>query len=106
MPAMEMIPERRSLVAQAVEILRASIKDGEWERHLPTEAQLRERMQVGRNTVRAALAVLEKEGWITPGRPGRRREVLRRRRGVRPGREPPGRLRCWRRMRWSGRAHR
>ncbi len=59
---MDMIPQRRSLVAQTVEILRGMIQNGEWDTHLPTEAQLQERMQVGRNTVRAALEVMEKEG--------------------------------------------
>ncbi len=54
------------------------IQDGEWDTTLPTEAQLKERMQVGRNTVRAALAVLTKEGLISDGQPGLRRKILKR----------------------------
>ena len=74
---MDFIPERRSLVAQTVGILRGAIRSGEWEELLPTEAQLRQRMQVGRNTVRGALAILQREGWISPGRPGCRRRILK-----------------------------
>lgn len=75
---MEIIPKRNSLVAQTTQVLREMIQSGEWDTHLPTEAQLKDRMQVGRNTVRAALAVLTKEEWIADGRPGLRREILKR----------------------------
>lgn len=71
-----MIPERNSLVEQSTKILRQMIFDGEWDTQLPTEAQLKDRMQVGRNTVRAALAVLTKEGVISEGQPGMRRRIL------------------------------
>lgn len=74
---MEIIPKRNSLVAQTTEILRKMIQDGEWKTQLPTESQLKARMQVGRNTVRAALAILTKEGWISEGQPGVRREILK-----------------------------
>lgn len=73
---MEIIPERQSLVAQTAQILRQMIFDGEWGSQLPTEAQLKARMQVGRNTVRAALVVLTKEGILSEGQPGIRRTIL------------------------------
>lgn len=66
------------MVAQTADILRQRILSGEWEALLPTEVQLKDRMQVGRNTVRAALAVLTKEGLISEGQSGSRREILKR----------------------------
>ena len=75
---MEAIPKRSSLVAQTAQILRDLIQAGEWGTYLPAEAHLKDRMQVGRNTVRAALEILAKEGWISERRTGCRREILRR----------------------------
>ncbi|WP_343948204.1 GntR family transcriptional regulator [Nonomuraea longicatena] len=43
---------------------------------LPSEANLRRRYGVGRNTVRRALAVLEEDGWVW-GSQGARRTVRR-----------------------------
>jgi DNA-binding LacI/PurR family transcriptional regulator len=80
---MDMIPKRNSLVAQTAQVLRDLIQAGEWDTYLSTEKQLKDRMQVGLNTIRAALEILTKEGWISEGKAGRRREIINR-----GGREP------------------
>ena len=72
------------MVAQTAQVLRDLIQAGEWDTYLSTELQLKDRLQVGRNTIRAALEILTKEGWISEGKTGgRRREILNR-----SGREP------------------
>ena len=71
------IPRRRSLVAQTVDFLRAGISDRHWETVLPGERELCRNLQIGRNTLRRALAELEAERWIGAGGSGRRRRVLR-----------------------------
>ncbi len=58
------IPQRSSLVAQAAERLREGIHNGEWSQRLPSEVALCNRLQVSRRTLRAALAVLERESFI------------------------------------------
>ena len=81
---MDLIPKRNSMVAQTAQVLRDLIQAGEWDTYLSTELQLKDRLQVGRNTIRAALEILAKEGWISEGKTGgRRREILNR-----SGREP------------------
>lgn len=58
------IPQRPSLVAQVVEILRRGIRTGEWTEYLPSERELGDRLQVSRPTVRAALGILGRERLI------------------------------------------
>lgn len=53
------------------------IRSGKLRQKLPGERELAARLHVGRDTLRAALAALEKEGWISEGTHGRRREVLK-----------------------------
>lgn len=55
--------------------LRQRLLRGDWPQLLPSEMQLAQELQVGRNTVRAALAVLEDEGLLRSA-VGRRREVI------------------------------
>jgi LacI family transcriptional regulator len=58
------LPRRLSLVAQTAGILKKEIEAGAWPEWLPGERQLCETLQVSRNTLRAALALLKKERLI------------------------------------------
>ena len=69
------LPRRPSLPLEAASFLREQIVRGNWPRMLPGEMELARELQVGRNTIRAALAVLEKEGLVRTAS-GRRREVV------------------------------
>jgi DNA-binding LacI/PurR family transcriptional regulator len=71
---MKRLPQRTSLAAQTAEVLREVIASGQWPHWLPGELELMQRMHVSRVTLRAALAVLERENLITGGQ-GKRREV-------------------------------
>lgn len=55
--------------------LRDRMARGDWTRVLPGEIELARELKVGRNTIRAALAVLEKEGLVRTAT-GKRREVM------------------------------
>ncbi len=83
-----LIPQRRSLVEETIEVLAGQIAAGAYGGVLPAERTLCERLQVGRNTVRAALHKLESDGWIAAGEPGKRRRILRRKRKRRRGTKP------------------
>lgn len=72
---MKKLPQRVSLVAQTVAILREAIAEGQWPRWMPGELELCRRLTVSRVTLRHALAELEREKIISSGQ-GRRREVL------------------------------
>ena len=72
---MQPLPQRTSLVAQTAQLLREAIAAGDWARLLPGELELTRRLHIGRVTLRAALAELEREKLITSGQ-GRRREIL------------------------------
>jgi DNA-binding LacI/PurR family transcriptional regulator len=69
------LPRRSSLPVEVVRCLRERLTRGDWVRLLPGELELARELQVGRNTIRAALAVLEKDGLICTTS-GKRREVL------------------------------
>ena len=71
-----LIPEKKSLVARSVEVLREHIASGDWGTYLPPEVELATRMQIGRNTLRRALSQLTTEGLIEEGCSGRRRRIL------------------------------
>ncbi|HSJ01307.1 MAG: substrate-binding domain-containing protein [Verrucomicrobium sp.] len=73
---MHRLPQRTSLVAQTVEVLREAMRVGEWPRWLPGEHELSRRLHVSRVTLRAALLELEREKCIRGGQ-GRRREILK-----------------------------
>lgn len=61
---MEFIPRRQSLVSQTAIILLNQIRQGVWRDSLPGERNLCEAMQVSRNTLRAALLQLKRDGVI------------------------------------------
>lgn len=69
----DLMPRRTGLVEQAAAILRRRLAAGEWTVRLPPERELCRTMQIARNTLRAALAQLEREGRIRPGHSGRPR---------------------------------
>ncbi|HEY9175278.1 MAG TPA: substrate-binding domain-containing protein [Verrucomicrobiae bacterium] len=71
---MNLIPQRSSLVAQTVLILKDGIRAGLWNGFLPGEMALCHRLQVSRVTLRAALEQLQREHWCSAGQ-GRRRKI-------------------------------
>lgn len=58
------LPRRQSLVAQTAQALREGLASGHWSDHLPGERELSDRLQVGRNTLRAALEELRRQGLL------------------------------------------
>lgn len=58
------IPQRRSLVSQTVAFLKRQIEENQWSEWLPGERGLCVELQVSRNTLRAALVELKREGMI------------------------------------------
>lgn len=68
------LPPRAPRAVEAAAFLRQQIQTGTWPHALPGELELAKQLQVGRNTIRSALAILESEGLIT-NRMGRRREI-------------------------------
>ncbi len=71
---MNLVPQRSSLVAQTVAILKEGIRAGLWKDFLPGEMALCHRLQVSRVTLRAALEQLQREQWCSAGQ-GRRRRI-------------------------------
>jgi DNA-binding LacI/PurR family transcriptional regulator len=71
------IPRRQSLVSQTAMILREEIRKGEWRDWLPGERALCEALQVSRNTLRAALAQLKRDGVIRSDHGAGNRILLR-----------------------------
>jgi DNA-binding LacI/PurR family transcriptional regulator len=69
------LPQRYSLIEQTAQALRTQLAQHEWTARLPSEQALAALFNVGRNTVRAALALLEAEGRIKTTN-GRRREIV------------------------------
>lgn len=67
------IPQRSSLVAETIRVLREAIAAGRWSEELPGERRLCEEWHISRPTLRAALNALSAEGVITisQGKPTR-----------------------------------
>lgn len=74
LPVPQALPRRASRASEATQFLREKLLSGCWPHLLPGEVELARQLQVGRNTVRSALAQLESEGWIST-QMGRRRQV-------------------------------
>jgi len=75
MPQLPAIPRRPSLIEHAAKMLRDGLIQGTWEVKFPSERELGVQLQVSRPTVRAALVILEREGWFK-SEPGKRREII------------------------------
>ena len=69
------LPKRNSLVHETAATLRQWIASGLLQDVLPGELELKERLRVGRDTLRLALQVLVNEGWLEPSAQGRQRRV-------------------------------
>lgn len=73
--SMQILPQRKSLVAQTSMILRNGIMTGEWQGSMPGELELCRRLQISRVTLRGALTLLEKEGVVSVSQ-GKRRSII------------------------------
>lgn len=71
------LPEKESLVRQTIHVLQEMICSGELPSPIPGERTLANTLQVGRDTLRAALNELTRQQWISPSAQGKRREVLK-----------------------------
>lgn len=69
------LPRRQPRAAEAAEWLRAQLQQGAWSGELPGELELARELQVGRNTLRAALKTLEHEGLLR-ATAGKRRAII------------------------------
>ncbi len=71
-----MLPRRSSLVGECARVMKARIAAGEWTDALPGERRLAALLNVGRDTIRLALAELAGEGTIAASAAGRQRRVI------------------------------
>ena len=69
------LPKRNSLVYETAVTLKQWILSGMLKEVLPGELELKERLRVGRDTVRLALQVLTNEGWLEPPAQGCQRRI-------------------------------
>lgn len=87
-PTLPRTPLRLSLVTQTEQILREAIQRHEWSNHLPGERELAAKLDVSRDTLRAALENLRSEGWIETLQRSRHR-INARRAGGGGAQKPP-----------------
>ncbi|MCH7224670.1 substrate-binding domain-containing protein [Haloferula sp. A504] len=66
----------RSACEQVAEYLKEMIRRQTWTGAMPGENRLVRELKVGRDTARAALDQLEREGWLESQGPGRRRRIV------------------------------
>ena len=69
------LPKRNSLVHETASTLKQWIAGGILKDVLPGELDLKERLRVGRDTLRLALELLINEGWVEPSVQGRKRRI-------------------------------
>lgn len=67
------LPQRLSLVAQTARSLCEGIEQGRWRAHLPGERELAAQLLVSRDTIRAALSEMQREGRLEVTQRQRRR---------------------------------
>lgn len=67
---------RQSLVQATAEHLRAGFRSGRWRGHLPGVGRLSDELDVSKDTVRAALLLLETSRNLVAQGPGKRRKIL------------------------------
>jgi DNA-binding LacI/PurR family transcriptional regulator len=72
---MEELPKRTSLVYETAAALKRWISTGILSDTLPGERELKERLGVSRETLRLALGLLSRDGWLAPAIKGRHRRV-------------------------------
>lgn len=70
------MPHRQTLPLQAAEIVLEMISAGDIQDLLPGERKLASQLQIGRDTLRSALLILESDGVISPREHGKRRKIL------------------------------
>ena len=73
---MSRIPQRQPLSVQAAVIIADMINSGDFQKRLPGERALATQLQIGRDTLRAALNLLEADQVISPRAHGKRRDIL------------------------------
>ena len=71
------LPKRVSLSVQTAASIRKAIEEGAWVEFLPSERRLCDMFKVSRPTIRTALHMLAKDGWLEI-RQGRRNRLLTR----------------------------
>lgn len=77
---METKPQRSSLIAETAATLKEWIGSSALAGVLPGEMRLKNRLHVSRDTLRMALKILEREGWIAKAAKGEQRRVQVKRR--------------------------
>lgn len=75
MPTSTLRPLKVSLIVETAKALREGIASGQWQGNLPGERVLCNQWQVSRPTLRAAVDLLRREGWLEVGQ-GRRTKIL------------------------------
>ena len=70
------LPHRMTLAAETAQSLRESLLAGHWRGHLPGERELCSCLQVSRQTLRAALDELQRDGWLEVADRCRRRITI------------------------------
>jgi DNA-binding LacI/PurR family transcriptional regulator len=73
---MEHLPKKNRLPRETADVLKEWILQGVLAGRLPGELRLKQRLCVGRDTLRLALDILEEEGWIGLAVKGQQRQVL------------------------------
>lgn len=70
------MPTRGNLVVECARVIRARITAGEWQGNLPGERAMAKNLEVGRDTVRLALQMLERDKVLSPSQAGSKRNIL------------------------------